>query len=57
MHAYMTCSFLCAMPPSMRPQWASRMAEIIKPGGVLVALMFPLEEKEGGPPFGLSVDV
>ncbi|KAJ8655314.1 hypothetical protein O0I10_009003 [Lichtheimia ornata] len=50
-------TFLCAMPPSMRPQWASRMAEIIKPGGVLVALMFPLEEKEGGPPFGLSVDV
>ncbi|KAI7880701.1 S-adenosyl-L-methionine-dependent methyltransferase [Lichtheimia hyalospora FSU 10163] len=50
-------TFLCAMSPSMRPQWAARMAEIIKPGGVLIALMFPLEEKEGGPPFGLSVDV
>ncbi|KAI9312796.1 S-adenosyl-L-methionine-dependent methyltransferase [Dichotomocladium elegans] len=50
-------TFLCAMPPVMRPQWSSRMAEIIRPGGVLIALMYPLEEREGGPPFGLSEEV
>ncbi|KAI8137186.1 S-adenosyl-L-methionine-dependent methyltransferase [Fennellomyces sp. T-0311] len=50
-------TFLCAMPPHMRPAWGARMSEIIKPGGTLVALMFPLIEKESQPPFTLSVDM
>ncbi|KAI8336343.1 S-adenosyl-L-methionine-dependent methyltransferase [Chlamydoabsidia padenii] len=49
-------TFLCALPPFMRQDWALRYAEIIKPGGVLICLMFPLEEKEGGPPYSLSVE-
>ncbi|KAI8371427.1 S-adenosyl-L-methionine-dependent methyltransferase [Radiomyces spectabilis] len=47
-------TFLCAMPPRLRPDWAARYPQLIKKGGVLIALMFPLEEKEGGPPFSLS---
>ncbi|KAI9490332.1 S-adenosyl-L-methionine-dependent methyltransferase, partial [Zychaea mexicana] len=49
-------TFLCAMPPTMRPDWAARMAEIIKPGGVLVALIFPLSDKgtPGKPPHTVS---
>lgn len=45
------------MPPEMRPQWGARMAEIIKPGGTLIALMFPIEEKEGGPPFPVTPEL
>ncbi|KAI9479533.1 S-adenosyl-L-methionine-dependent methyltransferase [Zychaea mexicana] len=50
-------TFLCAMPPHMRPDWASRMAEIIKPGGTLVALIYPLKEKPLQPPFTVSVEL
>lgn len=42
------------MLPEMRPKWAARMAEIIKPGGTLVALIFPIVEKKGGPPFAVT---
>jgi hypothetical protein len=41
----------------MRQDWAHRYAEIIKPGGVLICLMFPLVEKEDGPPYSLSVEM
>lgn len=53
-------TFLCALHPSMRLQWASKMAQLIKPNGVLIALMFPLNsEKDAldGPPFPLSVEI
>lgn len=45
------------MLPDMRPQWSARMAEIVRPGGTLVALMFPLVEKKGGPPFAVSPEL
>lgn len=47
-------TFLCALPPSRRAEWASKMAELLRPGGVLVTYMFPLADHEGGPPFALS---
>ncbi|KAG0165598.1 hypothetical protein DFQ28_008533 [Apophysomyces sp. BC1034] len=47
-------TFLCAMPPTLRPDWAARYAEIIQPDGVLITLMYPLIEKEGGPPYSVS---
>ncbi|KAI9159353.1 hypothetical protein H9P43_008693 [Blastocladiella emersonii ATCC 22665] len=49
-------TFLCALPPSMRDDWASRVADIVRPGGTLVTLMFPLDDHEDGPPFAQSVD-
>ncbi|KAI9269799.1 S-adenosyl-L-methionine-dependent methyltransferase [Sporodiniella umbellata] len=50
-------TFLCALPPVLRSDWALRYAELIEKGGVLITLMYPLEEKEGGPPFSLSEDM
>ncbi|KAI9303187.1 S-adenosyl-L-methionine-dependent methyltransferase [Cunninghamella echinulata] len=49
-------TFLCALTPNLRNDWANRYKEIIKSGGTLICLMFPLEEREGGPPFSLSVE-
>ena len=50
-------TFLCALPPPMRPRWAKRMSELLKPGGRLVCTEFPLSKKPqaGGPPHGLTV--
>lgn len=46
-------TFFCAIHPSMRPNYAKRMSELLKPGGKLMGLLFdfPLES---GPPFGGS---
>ncbi|KAI7848866.1 S-adenosyl-L-methionine-dependent methyltransferase [Circinella umbellata] len=50
-------TFLCAMPLDMRPAWGKRMAEIIKPGGVLIALMYPLNDRSSQPPNTVSVSL
>ncbi|EUC44824.1 hypothetical protein COCMIDRAFT_97145 [Bipolaris oryzae ATCC 44560] len=56
-------TFLCALPPSLRPKWASRMTELLRQsssnntgtGGVLICLEFPTHKpvKSGGPPWSL----
>ena len=42
--------------PELRQSWAKRMAELIKPGGLLICLEFPLwkDLNEPGPPWGLK---
>ncbi|KAJ5364695.1 uncharacterized protein N7496_010408, partial [Penicillium cataractarum] len=35
-------TFLCALHPTMRAQWASQIAELLIPDGLLVCLEFPL---------------
>lgn len=49
-------TFLCAMPPDMRPKWATRMRELLGQDGRLVCLQWPMHKppKNGGPPHGLS---
>lgn len=49
-------TFLCALPPTLRPQWAARMSQLLSPTGRLVCLEYPLgkDPKLGGPPHGLS---
>ncbi|KAB8225036.1 S-adenosyl-L-methionine-dependent methyltransferase [Aspergillus novoparasiticus] len=49
-------TFLCALHPNMRRQWAGRMADLLAPGGQLVCLEFPLfkDPKMLGPPWGLK---
>ncbi|KXG52039.1 Pyridoxal phosphate-dependent transferase, major region, subdomain 1 [Penicillium griseofulvum] len=49
-------TFLCAIHPTMRAQWASRMAELLVPGGLLVCLEFPLFKDPSllGPPWPLQ---
>nr|CAB3492497.1 unnamed protein product [Digitaria exilis] len=33
-------TFFCAFHPSMRPAWAKRMADLLKPNGELITLMY-----------------
>ncbi|KAI1370435.1 S-adenosyl-L-methionine-dependent methyltransferase [Hypoxylon crocopeplum] len=49
-------TFLCALPPEMRKDWAKRMSELLSPTGILVCLEFPLYKdlKIPGPPWGLK---
>ena len=51
------CTFLCAIPPSMRESWADQMSKIVAPGGELFQIVFPINESRDanvGPPFALS---
>jgi methyl halide transferase len=49
-------TFLCALDPAIRADWAEKMAALTKPGGELLTLIFPISEtKEGGPPFRVSL--
>ncbi|KAJ3360796.1 hypothetical protein GGF31_002626 [Allomyces arbusculus] len=50
-------AFLCSFPPSWRRLWATRTAELIKPGGMLITLMGPLTTHRGGPPYSVSVEL
>ncbi len=48
-----TRRFGCAMHPSMRHDWAKHWARHVKPGGRLVTLIFPVDDRDptDGPPF------
>lgn len=44
--------FFVAILPERRPQWGKRMGELVKKGGFLVTLVFPIDPHvETGPPF------
>ncbi|GAA5829397.1 hypothetical protein JCM11251_005034 [Rhodosporidiobolus azoricus] len=44
----------CALPPALREKWGKRYAEVVRPGGVLIALAFPLDgDRQGGPPYSV----
>ncbi|KAF9447686.1 thiol methyltransferase 1 [Macrolepiota fuliginosa MF-IS2] len=44
-------TFFVAIPPSLRGDWGKKMTELIKPGGYLITLVFPIDPYfEGGPP-------
>lgn len=50
-------TFYCALPPSMRPDWARAMGSLVRRGGGrLATLLFPVDEHEGGPPFAVDVE-
>merc|ERR1712028_191356 len=51
------CTFLCALDPSVREQWADRMSALLAPGGELLTCVFPIGEREGGPPYSMTVDL
>ncbi|KAL0487967.1 thiol methyltransferase [Acrasis kona] len=50
-------TFLCAMIPENRDKWADTYARIIKPGGELVTLIFPLSKPPPGPPHQINFDL
>lgn len=51
-------TFLCALSPSVRPTWAKKMSNLVKPGGELLTLIFPIRELETDvPPFKVSLEM
>jgi SAM-dependent methyltransferase len=51
-----TC--FCAINPNRRQEYERLMCKIIKPGGKLIGLWFPLDKiiTDGGPPWGTTID-
>ncbi|PLN85831.1 S-adenosyl-L-methionine-dependent methyltransferase [Aspergillus taichungensis] len=49
-------TFLCALHPHVRPQWAARMAQLVRHQGVLICLEFPMykDPSQDGPPWGVN---
>lgn len=45
-------TFFCALQPSLRPQYASQMYQLLSPRGHLVGVLFGREFPFEGPPFG-----
>jgi SAM-dependent methyltransferase len=46
-------AFLCALPRRLWPQWARRLAALVRPGGELAGFFY-LDDNERGPPFGVA---
>ncbi|CAL1702271.1 unnamed protein product [Somion occarium] len=45
-------TFFVAIPPVMRQEWGRKMSELLKPGGFLITLIFPIDPPQDyGPPF------
>ncbi len=49
-----TC--FCAFHPARRPEYVEAVRRILKPGGLLAALFYPLRDGSGGPPFPMTQD-
>ena len=56
-------TFFCAMPPSKREAWAKKTASLLKPGGQVWTLVFPIPKADEevnwntGPPYPITVSV
>ena len=51
-----TC--FCAVNPQRRQEYERLVYKILKPGGKLIGLWFPLDKtiEDGGPPWGITID-
>jgi SAM-dependent methyltransferase len=47
-----TC--FCAIEPNRRAEYADLVTRLLKPNGIYVDLAFPLDRRQGGPPFAVS---
>ncbi|TXK33253.1 methyltransferase domain-containing protein [Pontibacter qinzhouensis] len=47
-------TFFCSLDPNLRGAYAQKCAELLRPGGKLVGLLFDTEFLQPGPPFGGS---
>ncbi|URE42801.1 Thiopurine S-methyltransferase (TPMT) [Musa troglodytarum] len=48
-------TFFCAIDPCLRPAWAQKIQEILKPDGELITLIYLISGQEGGPPYNTTV--
>jgi SAM-dependent methyltransferase len=44
----------CAIDPQRRPAFADVVCKVLKPGGRLIGLFFPIDGRAGGPPFSVN---
>jgi hypothetical protein len=44
----------CAIDPARRAEYAAALRAALRPKGLLFALLFPVERREAGPPFGVD---
>jgi len=45
----------CAINPSRRKEYVNILADSLKSGGKLIALLFPVDDREDGPPFNIDI--
>lgn len=45
----------CAINPLRRTEYAGKLSSLLKKGGKLIALLFPVDGREGGPPYNVDV--
>jgi methyl halide transferase len=45
----------CAINPERRKEFALKLSSLLKKGGRLASILFPVDKKEGGPPFSIDV--
>jgi methyl halide transferase len=50
-------TFMCALHPSLRTEWAKKMSALLKPGGQLCTLIYPIMPRDGGPPYEVSTSL
>lgn len=46
----------CAINPARRKDYVEKISSLLKPGGRLIALLFPIDGREGGPPYNIDVE-
>ncbi len=46
----------CAFNPERRREYAGTIGRLLKPGGKLIALLFPVEDRKGGPPYAVNLN-
>jgi SAM-dependent methyltransferase len=46
----------CAIDPQRRKEYMDNISRLLKPGGILIGLFFPIDSREGGPPFSVDVE-
>lgn len=48
-------TFFCALPPDQRPHYGRMARRLVKPGGWLLSVVFPVGKQDGaGPPWDMS---
>lgn len=45
----------CAINPERRHEYIRKLSMMLKPTGKLIALLFPIDGRQGGPPFNIDI--
>ncbi len=46
--------FYCAIDPERRIEYADLISKLLKPSGKFIAVLFPVDNRTGGPPFSVN---